>query len=471
LKLRRADFFREIRLPTQPTPKSMPKRTVAIVSLGCPKNLVDSERMLGLLKRHGYRMVREPEGADAVIVNTCGFLEIARQESLDTIREMVQLKERGHVGGVIVAGCLAERDKEGLLEQCPGIDQVVGVFGREEIVEVAGRLSAAQPGERTLFRPAARKALPDGDRLRITLPHLAFLKIAEGCDRLCTFCSIPNMRGQYVSKPVEQVVEEAQQLAADGVRELILVAQDTSYYGVDLSGQPQLAQLLVRLEQVAGLEWIRVMYLYPMHLTEEFFEVLVSSRKALRYLDLPLQHINDKILRRMKRQVTRAETERLLERLRERIPGVVLRTTLIVGFPGETEAQFDELLAFVDRWRFERLGVFAYSREPDTPAARLPDHVPPEVAQERRDKLLATQQEIAFQWNRSQVGRSLEILIDGCIPGEQNACVGRSYADAPEVDGLVYISGQSLRPGQFVSGEVVAAKEYDLIAAAVGKPR
>jgi ribosomal protein S12 methylthiotransferase len=208
-----------------------------------------------------------------------------------------------------------------------------------------------------------------------------------------------------------------------------------------------------------------------MHLTEEFFEVLVSSRKALRYLDLPLQHINDKILRRMKRQVTRAETERLLERLRERIPGVVLRTTLIVGFPGETEAQFDELLAFVDRWRFERLGVFAYSREPDTPAARLPDHVPPEVAQERRDKLLATQQEIAFQWNRSQVGRSLEILIDGCIPGEQNACVGRSYADAPEVDGLVYISGQSLRPGQFVSGEVVAAKEYDLIAAAVGKPR
>jgi len=449
----------------------VPKRTVALVSLGCPKNLVDSERMLGLLKLQGYQWVREPEGADFVIVNTCGFLEIARQESLETIREMLQLKRRGLVRGVIVAGCLAERDKEGLLAQCTGIDQVVGVFGREEIVQVADRLSLAQPAERTLFRPVARKALPDGDRLRITLPHLAFLKIAEGCDRLCTFCSIPNMRGQYVSKPIEQVVEEAEQLAADGVRELILVAQDTSYYGIDLSGRPQLAQLLLRLEQVAGLEWIRVMYLYPVHLTEELIEVLISSRKVLRYLDLPLQHIDDRILRRMKRQVTRAETERLLDRLRERIPEVVLRTTLITGFPGETDSQFEELLGFVHERRFERLGVFAYSREPDTPAARLPDHVPPEVASERRNRLLAAQQEIAFAWNQSQVGKPLEILIDSCVPGETDAFVGRSYADAPEVDGLVYVSGGSLRPGQIVLGEIVAARDYDLIAAAVGKPR
>jgi ribosomal protein S12 methylthiotransferase len=341
----------------------------------------------------------------------------------------------------------------------------VGVFGREEIVQVAGRLSAPQPGERGLFPPPAKKALPDGNRLRITLPHLAFLKIAEGCDRLCTFCSIPNMRGQYVSKPVEQVVEEAEQLAADGVRELILVAQDTTFYGIDLYGRPELARLLSRLEQVAGIQWIRLMYLYPMHLTDELVEVLSAGRKILRYLDLPLQHINDKILRRMKRQISREETERLLDRLRDRISGLVLRSTMIVGFPGETEAQFEELLQFVVRRRFERLGVFAYSREPDTPAARLPDHVPPEVASRRREQLLAAQQEIAFAWNHSQVGKRMDVLVDRCIAGEKDAFVGRSYADAPEVDGVVYVSGEGLRPGQIVPCEVVAARDYDLIAA------
>lgn len=441
------------------------RRTCALVSLGCPKNLVDSERMLGLLKLQGYQLVPETEGAGFVIINTCGFLESARQESLETIREMLRLKQRGLVGGVIVAGCLAERDKVGLLEQCPGIDQVVGVFGREEIVQVAGRLAAPVLGERGLFRPPAKKALPDGDRLRITLPHLAFLKIAEGCDRLCTFCSIPNMRGQYVSKPIEQVVQEAEQLAADGVRELILVAQDTTFYGIDLYGRPELAKLLARLEQVSGLEWIRVMYLYPMHLTDELVEFLSSSRKILRYLDLPLQHINDKILRRMKRQVNRAETERLLDRLRERIAGLVLRTTMIVGFPGETEAQFEELLDFVIQRRFERLGVFAYSREADTPASRLPDHVPPEVAGRRREQLLSAQQEIAFEWNRSQVGKKLDILIDSCIPEEKNAFVGRTYADAPEVDGVAYITGEGLQPGRIVPCEIVATRDYDLIAA------
>jgi len=448
-----------------------PKGTCSIISLGCPKNLVDGERMLGLLRLGGYQLVPEPEGADFVIVNTCGFLEIARHESLQTIREMLDLKQRGLVKGVIVAGCLAERDKLGLLEQCPGIDQVVGVFGREEIVQVAGRLSTAEPTERGVFRPVASKALPDGDRVRITLPHLAFLKIAEGCDRLCTFCSIPNMRGRYVSKPVEQVVEEAEQLAADGVRELILVAQDTSFYGIDLSGRPQLAELLARLERVGDLEWIRVMYLYPMHLTDELIDVVQSSRKILRYFDLPLQHINDKILRRMNRQVTRAETEHLLDRLRQRIPGIVLRTTLITGFPGETDQQFDELLHFVGERHFERLGVFSYSLEEDTPSARLPDRVPTEVADDRRRRLLAVQQGIAFEWNQSQVGRELEVIIDRCIDGQSNAFVGRSYADAPEVDGVVFVTGDDLKPGQIVPCEVVAARDYDLIAAAVGTSR
>jgi len=441
-----------------------------MVSLGCPKNLVDSERMLGLLNLQGYQLQPKPEGASFVIVNTCGFLESARQESLETIREMIRLKERGLVGGVIVAGCLAQRDQFRLLEECPGIDQVVGVFGREEIVQVAERLSRSQPGEQGLFPPPAEKALPDSDRLRITLPHLAFLKIAEGCDRLCTFCSIPSMRGPYVSKPIEQVVAEAEQLAADGVRELILVAQDTSFYGLDLYGRAELGRLLARLEEVAGLEWIRLMYLYPMHFTDELVEVLSSSRKVLPYLDLPLQHINDKILRRMKRQVTRAQIEQLLDRLRQRIAGLVLRTTMLVGFPGETDAQFEELLEFVVRRRFERLGVFTYSCEPNTPAARLPNHVPPDIARRRRDALLAAQQEIAFEWNRSQVGKSLDVLVDRDIPGEKNAFVGRTYADAPEVDGVVYVSGEGIRPGSIIPCEIVAAQNYDLIAAYANQP-
>lgn len=443
------------------------RRTCAVVSLGCAKNLVDSERMLGLLNLHGYQFQTQPEGASFVIVNTCGFLESARQESLQTIREMVRLKERGLVGGVIVAGCLAQRDQLKLLEECPGIDQVVGVFGREEIVQVAERLSRPQPGERGLFRPVAEKALPDSDRLRITLPHLAFLKIAEGCDRLCTFCSIPSMRGHYVSKPIEQVVAEAEQLADDGVRELILVAQDTSFYGLDLYGRPELGRLLARLEEVSGLEWIRLMYLYPMHFTDELLDVLSSSRKVLPYLDLPLQHINDEILRRMKRQVTRVEVERLLDRLRERIAGLVLRTTLLVGFPGETEAQFEELLEFVVRRRFERLGVFTYSCEPNTPAARLPDHVPPQIARQRRDALMAAQQEIAFEWNRSQVGKRLDVLVDRDVPGEENAFIGRTYADAPEVDGVVYVSGGGVSPGKIIPCEILAAENYDLIGAYV----
>ncbi len=440
-------------------------RTCAIVSLGCPKNLVDSERMLGLLNLHGYQLQWEPEGADVVIVNTCGFVESARQESLETIREMVDLKERGLVGGVIVAGCLAQRDQFRLLEECPGIDQVVGVFGREEIVQVAERLSNSQASERGLFPPVAAKALPDSDRLRITLPHLAFLKIAEGCDRLCTFCSIPSMRGPYVSKPIEQVVAEAQQLAADGVRELILVAQDTSFYGLDLYGRAELAQLLLRLEEVPGVEWIRLMYLYPMHFTDELLDVLGSSRKVLPYLDLPLQHANDTILRRMKRQVTRAQIERLLDRLRGRIANLVLRTTMLVGFPGETEPQFEELLDFMRRWRFERLGVFTYSCEPNTPAARLPDHIPSEIAQRRRDALLAAQQEIAFAWSRSQIGKHLDVLVDRELPGEKNVYLGRTYADAPEVDGVVYVSGEGIQPGRIIPCEIVAAKNYDLIAA------
>ena len=447
------------------------KGTYSIISLGCPKNLVDSERMLGLLQLEGYQMVPESEGADFVIVNTCGFLQAARQESLDTIREMVRLKKRGLVRGVIVAGCLAERNRESLLEECPGVDQVVGLFGRDEICRAAERVVGGVTEQRTIFRPAPVAALVDRDRLRLTPRHVAYLKISEGCSRLCTFCSIPKIRGKHVSKPLDQVVEEAEQLVADGARELVLVAQDTTSYGADLEGAPRLAALVKRLIDIHGLEWVRLMYLYPMHFTDELFEVLSCAPKLLPYLDLPLQHINDKILRRMNRRVGRAETERLVDQLRHRIEGLVLRTTMITGFPGETEGQFEELLDFVRQRRFERLGVFAYSREPDTPAARLPEQVAPKVARARRDRLMAAQQEIAFAWSESQIGRPLEVLIDRCMPGQQDAYVGRSYADAPEVDGVVYVTGGDLAPGQIVPCEVVAARGYDLVAVATGDPR
>ncbi len=446
-----------------PTAKKNSRRTYALISLGCPKNLVDSERMAGLLQRDGYRMVLQPDDADLVVVNTCGFIGDARSESYDAIEEMLRLKERGRVGKVVVAGCLAERDKERLLEKYPGIDQLIGVFARDEIALAAGRLDRGESDQRAIFRPAPSCPLPDASRRRITLRHLAYLKIAEGCNRLCSFCSIPQMRGPYASKSIEQVVAEAEELAADGVRELVLVAQDTTFYGLDIDGEPRLAELLRRLERVEGLAWIRLMYLYPMHVTDELIEVVAGSSKILPYLDLPLQHINDEMLRRMRRRVDREETEQLLDRLRRRIGPLVLRTTLMTGFPGETEKQFEELLDFVRRRRFERLGVFAFCNEPGTPAAELDGHLSEDVKRDRRDRLMAAQQEIAFAWNASQVGRRLDVIIDRPVPGERNAHIGRGYADAPEVDGQVYVTGEGLSPGQIVSCEVVAAEGYDLI--------
>jgi ribosomal protein S12 methylthiotransferase len=450
---------------------NMTQPTYAFVSLGCPKNLVDSERMLGLLQLDGYRLVSDPEGADFVVVNTCGFIERAREESYATIHEMLDMKRRGGTKGVIVSGCLAEREKEALLERCPDIDWLVGVFGREHVTKVADRLLGGLNEQRTVFQPAPSRPLPDNARLRITPRHFAFLKVSEGCDRLCTFCAIPKMRGKHATKPIEEVLAEARELAADGVRELNIVAQDTTYYGMDLYGRPRLAELLAELNRVDGLDWIRVMYLYPMYFTDELIDVLAKSEKIIPYLDLPLQHINDTMLKRMQRRVNRTETEALLERLRQAIPDLVLRTTFIVGFPGETDEQFEELVEFVRQQHFERLGVFTYSFEADTPSARLPDHLDEETKNARRERLMAVQQEVAFAWNERQVGSQLEVLIDRPVPDESHAWIGRSYADAPDVDGVVYVTGKKLRPGQMVRCEIVATQEYDLIGAAVGKPR
>ena len=427
--------------------------------------------MLGLLQLDGYELVPDPSGADFVVVNTCGFIEEARQESCATIEEMIGLKENGQTRGVIVSGCLAERQKEELLERYPQIDHLVGVFGREEVTQVADRLVGNLDEQRTVFRPAPVRALPDRDRLRITPSHFAYLKISEGCDRLCTFCAIPKMRGKHATKPVEEVVAEAQQLAADGARELIIVAQDTPYYGIDLYGEPRLTELLSELEQVEGIDWIRLMYFYPMYVDDRLIETIGGSEKIVPYIDMPLQHINDEMLRRMARRVTRNQTEDLLDKLRGRIDNLVLRTTFITGFPGETDEQFEELVEFVEAQRFERVGVFTYSFEGDTPAANLPGHLSEDVKEQRREHLMAAQQAIAFQWNESQIGESLDVILDQGVPGEDGVWVGRTYGDAPDVDNLVYVSGDGLAPGQIVPCEIVAAQGYDLIAAAVDEPK
>ncbi len=446
------------------------KGNYAFISLGCPKNTVDSERMLGKLAQDGYTLQPEAAGADVVIVNTCGFIEPARQESLAVIREMLELKKAGQVGAVVVAGCMAERQREVLLQEVPQVDQIVGVFGREEIVAVVDRARRQQNEQRSLFRPAPVRALDDTARLRITPRHFAYLKISEGCDRLCTYCAIPKMRGKHMTKPLDEVIREAQELAADGVRELILVAQDTTYYGIDLYGRPRLAELLCELDQVEGIEWIRVLYAYPEYISDELLETLAGARKIIPYLDLPLQHINDRILKRMIRRVDRAATEALLQRLRAQWPDLAIRTTFIVGFPGETDAEFEELKQFVADFRFERVGVFPYSREPGTPAEKLDGHLPEDVKQARVQALMQVQQEVAFAWAAAQVGQEHPVLIDGPDPEFPQHFRGRTYADAPEIDCEVRIKGKNLHPGDFVRAKITAADGYDLVAKAIGAP-
>ncbi|RMG37617.1 MAG: 30S ribosomal protein S12 methylthiotransferase RimO [Planctomycetota bacterium] len=457
-------------LPTEQPAAGVPatgsRGRFAFVSLGCPKNLVDSEKMLGTLALEGYTLVPDPQDADFVIVNTCGFIESAREESRGVIREMLELKRTGRIGGVIVAGCLPERLGGRLLEELPEVDHIVGVFARDEIQRVADRLVGNVREQRELFRPAPIKAMDDRARLRITPRHYAYLKISEGCDRTCTFCAIPKMRGKHVTKPIEQVLAEAEELIADGVRELILVAQDTTYYGIDLYGEPRLAELLQRLDRLDGVDWIRLMYLYPIHFTDELIDVIAGGRHILPYLDLPLQHINPRILRRMQRRVTREETIALLQRLRERIPNLVVRTTFITGFPGETDEEFQELCDFVADAKFERLGVFTYSREPGTPADRLPDHLPERVKEQRRETLMTIQQQNAFAFADSLVGYELDVLLDRRI--DEHTWEGRTFADAPEIDAVVCVRGENLVVGDLVPVEITGRSGYDLVGEAVG---
>ena len=458
----------------------------AFISLGCPKNLVDSEQMLGILHERGYQLVQNPEESDFVVINTCGFIEHARKESFEAIDQMLDLKRAGKIRGVVITGCLAERQNEKLLEERPEIDGLVGVFGRDEIGNLVDRIMDGLDEQRTVFRPAPIRALSDHLRLQVTPKHFAYLKISEGCDRLCTFCAIPKMRGKHASKPPEDILIEAKRLADSGVRELIIVAQDTTYYGIDMYGEPRLRQLLEELDQVEGLDWIRLMYFYPMYIDKALMQTIGQSTRILPYVDMPLQHINNTMLKRMSRRVTQESTVEMVSMMRETIPELVMRTTMITGFPGETDEQFEDLVEFVDRMHFERLGVFTYSIEPDTPAARLDDHLPERIKKERRNRLMAVQQQNAFAWCNKQIGKKLPILIDKAVEIEhpsgskkskssgggvpKNAWIGRSYADAPDVDAAVYVSaedGIEIKPGDMVECEIVSSDNYDLIGVAM----
>ncbi|MFM7076234.1 MAG: 30S ribosomal protein S12 methylthiotransferase RimO [Planctomycetaceae bacterium] len=448
-------------------PDASCRGTFAMVSLGCPKNLVDSERMLGLLREDGWQLVADTAGADLVVVNTCAFIDASRAESYGVVREMVALKQAGGTRGVIVAGCLAERQKDKLLDELPGVDAVIGVFSRDEVARSAERLIGRLGEQRSIFKPAPARALDDSGRMRVTPRHMAYLKISEGCDRTCTFCAIPKMRGKHATKPIEEVVREAKELAADGVKELVIVAQDTTYYGLDLYGETRLVELLAELEKIEGFAWIRLMYLYPMYFTDRLIDAIAASKKAIPYLDMPLQHASDPVLKRMQRRVAKQPTEELLQKLRARIPNVVLRTTFITGFPGETDEQFDEMVEFVRRWRFERLGVFTYSLEPDTPAARLDGHLPEEVKERRRDLLMREQQKIAHEHSRAQVGKVLDVIVDRQSDEREDVWIGRTYADAPDIDCVVYVTApgtSAARPltGRIIPVEIVASSGYDL---------
>ena len=431
------------------------------ISLGCDKNLVDTEKMLGILGGEGYSFVDDESEADVIVVNTCCFIGDAKEESVNTILEMAELKKSGRLKALIVTGCLAERYKNEITEEIPEVDAVLGTTSYEEI---AGAIREALKGEKTLvFKDIDAPVGKETKRLVTTGGHYAFLKIAEGCDKRCTYCIIPYLRGRYRSVPMEQLEKEARELADQGVKELILVAQETTLYGKDLYGEKKLPELLRRLSSIPGIQWIRLQYCYPEEITDELIETIKNEEKVCHYLDIPIQHASDAILKRMGRRTSNKEIRELVAKLRREIPDIALRTTFISGFPGETEGDQEILMEFVDDMEFDRLGVFAYSPEEDTPAYSFKDQVPDEVKEDRRAEIMELQQDIAFEKSESMKGSVLEVMIEGKV-ADENAYVGRTYMDSPGVDGLIFVNtGLSLMSGDFVRVRVTGALEYDLI--------
>ncbi len=439
-----------------------------MVSLGCSKNLVDSEKMLAGLVEAGCVLVGDPAGADVLLVNTCGFLQAAKDEAFDVLSELKQLKDADPHKRIVVAGCLVQREESSLLTDLPYIDAIVGVHGRqnvtETVLEVAGRPTAAgEIVDLPAFDPAA--GWSDRGRLRLTPRHYAYLRISEGCDQCCTFCTIPAIRGPFRSKRPEEVLAEAKELLADGASELVLIGQDTTGYGRDIGYEAGLAGLLRQLNDLPGVNWIRVMYTYPRQFDEKIIAAIAECDRVAKYVDIPLQHISDPVLRRMGRRTTRGQVEDLLNKLRATVPGIAVRTTFIVGFPGETQAQSDELLAFVQQQRFDAVGAFAYSCEPGTPAAGLDGQLDEQTKQHRLDELMLAQQEIALAAAKATKGQILEVVIDGPAAGQPALYEARHSRQAPEVDSITLVrSKRVLRPGDLMQVQCTGSKDYDLLA-------
>lgn len=434
-------------------------KKIGLVSLGCPKNLVDSELMLGALNGSGYQIVSNSREAQIIIVNTCGFIESARQESINTIIEMAAFKKQG-CELLIVTGCLAERYKQKIMEEIPEVDAVLGTGSYDKIASIINEAySGAHP---EIYGKLEGTEYLEGQRIVSTGKSYAYLKIAEGCDNYCTYCVIPSLRGRFRSRKKEEIFQEAVRLAASGVKEIILVAQDTTRYGIDLYGKKQLAELTRILGKIEGIEWIRLLYCYPEEIDELLIQEIIHNKKICKYLDIPIQHSSDAILKKMGRRGGISEISRLLDDLRSRIPGLILRTTIIVGFPGETEDDFKELEGFVNKYKFDRLGVFMYSREDGTPAAKMKDQVPERIKKSRYNKLMKLQLKISTGVNASRLGKIYSILVEG-IADDGIFYFGRSYAEAPDIDGLIYfVSSEPVEPGQIVQVEILNSEQYDL---------
>ena len=434
---------------------------VLFVSLGCDKNLVDTEVMLGLLASRGHQMVDSEEMADVIVVNTCCFIHDATEESIQTILEMAEYKNNGTCKALIVTGCLAQRYKQEILDEIEEVDAVLGTTSYDKIVEA---IDEALAGHKSL-EMTELDALPDvkSKRLVTTGGHFAYLKIAEGCDKHCTYCIIPKIRGNFRSVPMERLLQEAQGLVEQGVKEIILVAQETTLYGKDIYGEKSLPKFLKELCKIRGLRWIRILYCYPEEITDELIQVIREEDKICKYLDLPIQHASNEILKRMGRRTSKEQLIEIVEKLRNEIPDIALRTTLITGFPGETQEQHEELMAFVDEMEFDRLGVFTYSPEEDTPAATMADQIEERIKEDRQADLMELQQEIAFELAEEMIGKELIVMIEGKV-ADENAYVGRTYKDAPNVDGLIFVeSDEELMSGDFAKVRVTGALEYDLI--------
>ena len=436
---------------------------IAFVSLGCDKNLVDTENMLGILNKSGFALTGDESEADVLVLNSCCFIEDAKEESINNILELAQYKETGNCKALIVTGCMAQRYKEELLKEIPEVDAIVGTTSYDEIATIIAEVLENKGEKVTHFNNIDRTMDHETPRILTTSGYYAFLKVAEGCDNYCTYCIIPQLRGKYRSREMASLIKEAKNLVAQGVGELILVAQDTTRYGIDLYGEKRLPQLLHELGKIEGLEWIRILYCYPEEITDELIMAIKNEPKVCKYIDMPIQHADNEILKQMGRRSSIEQLDMVIAKMRKEIPDISLRTTLIVGFPGETQEQFDHLVNFVKKTQFDRLGVFTYSREEGTPAATMPNQIDPETMQERQDIIMSIQQDISINKNKEMIGKTVRVIIEGKLVDE-DVYIGRTYKDAPDIDGKIFVEyvGE-LISGDMVSVKVLSAHEYDLI--------